>query len=688
MADQQTTNTLQEHIQRLQQLSAPNRNDIRHARYATYVTAFLEPLGDERVYLVGSTRENTKLRWSTDGGDSDFVLVSGKLKVPVESMEHREGMADYIWIKTDKLKTNLLHLDTTGLYLCPTMLKTVSTKLFTTLRGIYTITTSTSDSIPGRTRRITTTADNSKVGLARKEFENLHIEGNIHIFSEPTTKMAKPRNAAFALYLQRRWSETNCLEEEKKLLKRFFAMVGSCKLPGLKADGFGKFLSFASKVDASITRPPIIGDLEVPENADFVNDLDMDIVDASAEKVKATYTRVSSKDFVPVLVVDGTLHYMSQFMERVNDTYWPGQKLAEDIFKTDIFVVARTAPINADTDKDFRISFNLAEIMLVNNFPSVAKKIYIVLKAYLKGALRKKCISNSQKNKLRSYHMKTALFWICEQQHPEFWDECHIELALREVLQFIQACLKKERLEHYFIRSNLFADFSKSDFILLSEGFGEILSSPIKSLEVFFEMDLEVQCEVWLTPGEVSRLKGMKDDGGMNRNIDQIEDALIDLLRGVGESPRDEGEAPPCKKALIAALDMFLEDEKQDAVKSAENAQTRGPNDAKVVSNILNQLVTGGGNQSSTRRDASQRLDLVVGIASLFPGGRHILDNIGGKQGLQRVLQASNDETVDKHTRLRTVFKRFLDCDEETESDVAFELKQEIAAYFIGREGP
>lgn len=683
MSQHETIQILQDYIRRLQDLSTPTRNDVRHARYVKYINTFLTELGNERVYLVGSTGENTKLRWSTDGGDSDFVLVSGKTKIPVSSIEPRKGMEDYIWIKSSSQNTSLCNLQ----YLCPEMLKTVSPKLFTTLRGIYVITTSTSDSIPGRTRRISTTAENSKVGLARVEFEQLQFDENIAPTTVQNLRGMNERDPVFAAYLKHKRRETVVRPADEKLLKRVFNMIASCKVPGSKEDGFGKFLSFAYLVDAALRRSPI-GDVEDAEKINpvtFQNKLEMNYEKTSQEMVKATYTRISSKDFVPALCVDGTLLCMIKFVDRVRHAVWPGQKLAEEIFKTDVFVVARLAPVDANLERDFRLSFNLAEIMLVKNFPNTAKQIYIVLKSYLKGVFRKTSMDHKQKNKLRSYHMKTVMFWMCEKKDLEFWEESDTLVALRETILYLQHCLEKEQLEHYFIESNLFIDFMKSDFALLSQCLNEILEFPIRSIEIFFKMDKENIAEVWLTPDEVSHLTYMQKDGGKNKNIDNIEDAMIDILRGFGEASMEESGHSPVKRALLSLIDRFLEDEKKD--KSENAAKT---NKVRIASNFLHQMATAGGSQSYSSNHASQTLDLVVGMASFFPSCKQVLDGIGGKQGLQHVLQATNDNNSnrDRHERLRSAVARYLDCSDDTEESVACELKQEILTYFVGREGP
>jgi hypothetical protein len=62
------------------------KNDIRYARYVNSINFFISKFGRERLHLVGSTDELSKLAYSKDDGDADFLLVSGKLEIPVENL--------------------------------------------------------------------------------------------------------------------------------------------------------------------------------------------------------------------------------------------------------------------------------------------------------------------------------------------------------------------------------------------------------------------------------------------------------------------------------------------------------------------------------------------------------------------------------------------------------------------------
>lgn len=128
--------------------------------------------------------------------------------------------------------------------------------------------------------------------------------------------------------------------------------------------------------------------------------------DDSSKQTKATFLKKRSMDFVPALRVDGKLGCIAEFATRVQNKSWPDSKIVDEICNTEVFIVARTEPDSQDTDKDFRLSFNLAEIMLVRSFPGAAKIVFIIMKSYLKGIIRESFIQESKKSKLKSYTLK------------------------------------------------------------------------------------------------------------------------------------------------------------------------------------------------------------------------------------------------------------------------------------------
>jgi hypothetical protein len=59
-------------IAALEERTKPSKNDIRYERYVNYINCFISKFGRERVHLVGSTSERSKLVFSKEYGDADF----------------------------------------------------------------------------------------------------------------------------------------------------------------------------------------------------------------------------------------------------------------------------------------------------------------------------------------------------------------------------------------------------------------------------------------------------------------------------------------------------------------------------------------------------------------------------------------------------------------------------------------
>lgn len=668
MSENERLEILQDKLKQLQELAKPRPTDKRHAQYAKYINAFLEPFGTERVYLVGSTGENSKLRWSTDGGDADFVFVSGKLVIPSGNLEYRVGMKDYVWIKSDNLNWKFCE---DSIYFCPEVLKTVSPELFTFLRGIYLCVTATNDSIPFRKA----TAINSKVGLAIEEYDNLKIEGPDYSHTGKNEQSKRDRSASFMQYLRTRWQSVPPNPEGVKVFRRILNLITSIKVPGWQ----NKFSYFASALDAAFQRPSI-----QDTSNDLVDDFKEDEDNCEPgnpntpyqEKIKATFTDKSSMDFVPALRLAGELPFMEEYFRRIKTSPWPGKSIADKIYKQDIFIISRLAPAEPSNERDFRLSFNLQEITLVQNFPPVAKEIFIALKAYLKGTFQKHYKKYEVKNKLRSYHMKTIMLWMCEHEKMDFWDKKNMVIGLSKVLEFLKTCLKDKKLDHYFIRSNLFCGFEDSDFDVHSACVENILIDPVGHIDTFFEIDKEVIGEVMLTAEEVRYLKRMEGDGGRSNYIDQLEDAVIDFTRGLNESQINGNGNDLTKDAVLNVVDLFIEDEKAEVEnEAAGNSELRG------IVDLANNFITSGGDNSDNSEAANQKLDFLLGLATLFPAGKSFVKNIGGKTGIQNILK--KDTNVNKYDRLREAVVRFLSCSDENLETVAGELKQELMRYFI-----
>ncbi|KAL4237691.1 hypothetical protein ACF0H5_002405 [Mactra antiquata] len=689
--DGKMSSSLQTYIERLELQAKPNSNDERHVLYTKLFNAYGKYFGGDEAHSVGSTSEGLKLRSRHDGGDADFLVCSGRLRIPIASLEPREATPCYMRVKGDMLPAAFREHLVDG-YLSADLVRQVNPKLFTTFRAIFTIVTTPSDGIPGRHSRVTTIGLPMKVGTARKEFRNLVIEGvDTPDFRSQRSRLTLARRSHVAAQLRSRRSEVRMNASDFMIIRRILNAFIDLEVPGSAGSMFGQLNKFASLLRSVFERPSLEDNNDDgEERVEFNNDLDEEDANRS---YKATYDEMTSKDFVPAVKIDGKLKCMVDWYDRVIKGRWPPRDLAEEIFNTDLFLVARDAPIDPNHALDFCLSFNKMEMTLCRRLTAVQRKVYLILKSYLNGILKKKHEELGIELKLKSYYLKTVLFWVCEQEDPSIWT-LDVLSPLKKVLGFLQKCLAERHLSHYFvIKSNLFAEMKDLDFDVLRECITEIKDDPVHSIEEFFNQDANSRAEVWLTEEEVRCIMEMRQDGGDQEAMDRLEDALIDIQRGFNESVRVENDKPPIKQAVLEVLDKFFEDERAKEVTSAANnmqlggASNRNPNPSplSLFSGLIGSYVTSGGQQSVNRERVGQVSDALQLLGQFSPEVSQHINILGGRRGIETVVAQQGRSKEEQRQQIRAVTERYLSCPDEEVGDVRMELKYIYAGYFLGR---
>ena len=168
---------------------------------------------------------------------------------------------------------------------------------------------------------------------------------------------------------------------------------------------------------------------------------------------------------------------------------WPNQKLVREIWKDGCHLVAKvpkgsTVP---EGEKQFlwRFSFSGAEKTLFHKggqgeASSCRKRVLRILKA-LKEQL--------ELHPLTSYHLKTMLFYECEENpHHSHWSfDCLGERFMGLLLR-LETCLSQRHCPHYFIRElNLFEMFSPQKCVELTGIIQTIRINPQRVLSHLME---------------------------------------------------------------------------------------------------------------------------------------------------------------------------------------------------------
>ena len=98
---------------------------------------------------------------------------------------------------------------------------------------------------------------------------------------------------------------------------------------------------------------------------------------------------------------------------------------------------------------EWRISFSIAEKILVWSFNHVQMQCYAVMKIILKEFIKEKCSRSNQV--LCSYFIKTFVFWQYETTSSDFWRESNFRECIKYLLLEFSKCIREGKLRHYFI---------------------------------------------------------------------------------------------------------------------------------------------------------------------------------------------------------------------------------------------
>ena len=615
MSDYRSRNDIDRHLKKLLEHAAPNSNDKRHREYVGYINGFLGHFGDEQAFLVGSTAEQTKIRTSNDNSDADFLMVSGRLSIPASELEFRPDMSNFVWVRGEKLSkakqlgVDMIYTIDENQYLPGEILKVVDPKLFTILRGIYKCVNSTTDSVPGRETRVTTIGEESSVGLARTEFRGLEVIDKDKI---PKLKKYFPRRLPPRKHRMKRQKTNEHMESTTKLLELMASFSGPD--PENYEGQFAHFTDIAKLLmqrqkEESLDRrgdEPLLGlggsDDETEVDGPGVNpDYQPSLEDLPTD-VRASYEEKTMKDFVPAIRIVGKLPCMDTWF-RENGKWLPGQT-KRAIYDTTLYVVAKNAPLNPD-QRDFCLAFNHAEIMLAEALSPTQRKCLLILKAIYKGVFARIMKYIDTPHKLKSFHLKTALYWVLEETTgSEIWKEENLLGAVRRVLFYLGDALHKQRLLHYFTRSNLFAGLEEQLCSNLNGGIDNIIADPNKGLEQFFALEEEGNPVIVLNNAQLRQLIEMSRDGGVEKEVNVLEEAKEDFERGFEEAKQKKGYVP-LNEAINHIMKMYLESEGERKVK--EELKIPLPDDlaGSIISGAVGGLL-GATAQSSSTSDRSR----------------------------------------------------------------------------------
>ncbi|KAH3814719.1 hypothetical protein DPMN_143228 [Dreissena polymorpha] len=146
---------------------------------------------------------------------------------------------------------------------------------------------------------------------------------------------------------------------------------------------------------------------------------------------------------------------------------------------------------NTYADKQFRMSTNMIERLLMFDLNIVQMKAYVITKM-----IRKEFLQSLVDERLSTFHMKTALLFTIEQFPENIWRDDNLVQCVIFCLNTLRRFLKRCYCPHYTISSvNLFAEkLPKNELEFIKEKLTEMIKSSLRCLQTL-RMD-DVGCRL------------------------------------------------------------------------------------------------------------------------------------------------------------------------------------------------
>jgi len=123
-------------------------------------------------------------------------------------------------------------------------------------------------------------------------------------------------------------------------------------------------------------------------------------------------------------------------------------------------------------ERQWRLSFSRAEIVLINSWMPVQQIAYHILRVYVKTQRMTESVDNSEPaiGLMSNYHIKTLMLWACELKPRSWWTEnLNLVRICAELLNTLSVWLSDTRCPHYFVNNCNLLDISLSDAVITSK---------------------------------------------------------------------------------------------------------------------------------------------------------------------------------------------------------------------------
>ena len=160
----------------------------------------------------------------------------------------------------------------------------------------------------------------------------------------------------------------------------------------------------------------------------------------------------ANMDFVAAIPCYNWPKQAYAFSTRTRPSGHPNTEVTKTISSLMCFYVCVGHRLSCDPGKEWRLSFSLAEKLLVRSWDTTRIKCYIIIKILIKENL----VADS--NSVCSYFIKTAIFWLSEAQPASFWNDDHLLMCVYVVLEKLSYFMDEGKLPNYFVPDNNMID--------------------------------------------------------------------------------------------------------------------------------------------------------------------------------------------------------------------------------------
>jgi len=159
------------------------------------------------------------------------------------------------------------------------------------------------------------------------------------------------------------------------------------------------------------------------------------------------------------------------WLKRPRNNGWPTIDAMSQVIKNGCNVVKVTHRCCIDSQRplQWRFSFSLAEIILLQSWTPIQQIVYHLLRFFAKRELiQNDCPKEDEV--LCTYHFKTLMLYACEEMTPEWWNSSSVFSICCELLKKLSEWLMKKYCPNYFIpEANLFHEPSNREVLVKTE---------------------------------------------------------------------------------------------------------------------------------------------------------------------------------------------------------------------------